>query len=392
MNNKKGSVKNLHVVFFVGFLLTVALALTSYIDSSFAQGLINVKSIGFLFSVGAILSILVLSRMTQMISKVGIATIFQTNALTYLVSVFGMLSTQNPLFFQVLFVVYIVSGVAMYFIIDILIEHFSTDNLTGKIRGFYLTIYNSAFMIGPLFAGFILKENSFRMVYLIAGIFIITMTLIYMRYLENIPITIKKHGNTFWLSFIKLSKNRDLWRVYVSSIMLYFFFSWMAIYIPIYLTNIIHFGWDKIGLMFGIMHVPYVLFEIPIGRLADRCKCEKEIISIGFVIIGISTAFLSELGDSGFFFWAITLAMTRLGASFVQVGTESYFFKKTTEKDGGLIAVFRNAAPIAYILGPLTATIFLSFVSFENLFIILGAIMILIIFVSLKIRNLKWTR
>lgn len=381
--------KKLRSVFLVGFLLTIALSLTGYLDSSFLGNYVNIQTVGILFSIGSLVSIIFLSYLPKILAKTGITGVFHITSFMYLLSILGMLNTGIPFLFETLFVFYIASGIGIYYAIDVLIEHFSANQSTGKTRGFYLSIYNLAYLLGPLFAGVLLRNNSFELVYLMAGIFIIIMFLLYIRDLEDIKFEPRGKQTSFIRNLLKLLREKDVLRVYFISLMLSFFFSWMAIYTPIYLNQFLGFSWSSIGALFAIMHIPYVSLEIPIGRLADRYQCEREIISLGLIFIAISTATISLIPGANFWLWAIALFATRIGASFVQVGTESYFFKKVSDKDSGMIAMFRNASPIAYILGPVVATICLSFTTYNNLFIILGGIMFSILFVSISIKNIK---
>ena len=374
-------------VFLVGFFLTIALSLTGYIDSSFAEKYVNLKTVGILFSLGSMAAIAYLAYLPKILGKLGTTRTFHLTSIIYLLSVLGMLYTGTPIIFKALFIVYLASGIGIYFVIDVLIEHFSRTGATGNVRGVSLVIYNIAYLIGPLLAGMILKNNSFELVYLLAGIFIIIMILVYARDLEKVRFHSHHNGKSLWRNFLRLSKNKDLFHGYLVSLALAFFFSWMAIYTPIYLREFMGFGWDKIGAIFAIMHIPYIILDLPIGRFLDRCSCEREFITLGFVVIGISTMALALIGSASFIFWAIGLALTRVGASFVQVGSESYFFKRVTDEDSDMIAGFRNATPVAYIIGPLVATLFLSFASYNALFVILGAIMLVCTTVSLALKN-----
>lgn len=374
-------------VFLVGFFLTIALALTGYVDSSFAEKYVRLETVGILFSLGSMAAIAYLAYMPKILERLGTTKVFHLTSIIYLLSVLGMLRTESALLFQALFIIYLAAGIGIYFVIDVLIEHFSHNKMTGNVRGISLVIYNFAFLLGPLLAGIILKNNSFELVYLLAGISIIIMTLVYAKDLEEVKFRSHHNGKSLWRNFLRLSKDRPLFYGYLVALALAFFFSWMAIYTPVYLFESIGFGWDKIGAIFAIMHIPYIVLDLPIGRFLDKCSCEREFITLGFVIIGISTALLAFIQSADFLVWAAGLALTRVGASFVQVGSESYFFKRVTDRDSDMIAVFRNASPVAYILGPLIATLFLSFVSYNSLFVILGAIMLVCTGVSLSLKN-----
>ncbi len=376
-------------VFLVGFLLTVALALTGYIDSSFVGTFIGIETVGLLFSIGSLASIIFLAYLPHLLKKIGLAGVFQTTAFLYLLAILGMVNTSYPLVFQLLFIIYIASGIGIYFAIDILIEHFARRSGEGRIRGIYLSIYNLAYLLGPLIAGMLLQNNSFELVYLMAGMFIIAMFGIYIRDLRNIKFESHHRGISFLKNIGRLLRSRDLTSVAAVAFSLSFFFSLMSIYTPIYLNQFMGFDWREIGFIFSLMHIPYITLEPMLGRISDQFRCEREILSAGLVIIGIFTIILGFIHSRELFVWALALALTRVGASFVQVASESYFFKKINPDDADMIALYRNSSPLAYILGPALATLILAFTNYRHLFIILGLIMIAMLFWSLRLRDIK---
>lgn len=377
--------KPLRSIFLVGFLLTFALALTSYVDSSFLGTLVDIKTVGIVFSLGSLASIVFLTLSPNLLKIFGIRNLFHLNSLLYLLSVLFMINVENPIIFKILFVIYVASGVGIYFIIDILIEQFSKNRITGNIRGFYLAIYNLAFLFAPLLAGIILKNNPFSLVYLLSGIFVIIMGFVYTRDLENINFAYE--AKRVRGSFMRVFREKEIKNVHMISFLLSFFFCLMTIYMPIYLNQFIRFDWAEIGGIFALMHIPYVSIELPLGRFLDKLGGEKKTIVSGLAIIGVSTILLPLMSEHNFGLWAFMLSLTRIGASFVQIGSESFFWKKVSVKDSGLIATFRDTSPLAYILGPLFATAVLSFTNYRNLFIILGLIMIMGIYFGLGIKE-----
>ncbi len=381
--------KKLRSVFLVGFLLTIALALTGYLDSSFVGEFVSIGSVGILFSAGSLASMVFLALLPKLLKRFGISGVFQSASFVYLLSVLGMIYTGRPIIFQFLFVCYIASGIGIYFAIDLLLEHFSRRAGEGRIRGIYLSIYNLAYLLGPLMAGLLLQNGSFNLVYLLAGIFIIIMFGIYLKNLKNIKFESHHRGLSFLKNIGRLLRNRDLRNVAISSFSLSFFFSLMAIYTPIYLNQFMGFDWREIGFIFSMMHIPYIALEPMLGRIADQFRCEREILSSGLAIIGIFTIIIGFITSHDMFIWALALSLTRVGASFVQVAGESYFFKKIEPDDADMIALYRNSSPLAYIVGPAIATAILAFTNYQNLFIILGLIMISVLYFSLRIRNIK---
>jgi MFS family permease len=86
-----------------------------------------------------------------------------------------------------------------------------------------------------------------------------------------------------------------------------FFFAWMVIYLPLLLAKEIGFSWDKIGFIFTIMLLPFLLFELPAGILGDRKLGEKELLVFGFVVMFISTLAIPLLSVPAFWSWALLL-------------------------------------------------------------------------------------
>jgi MFS family permease len=185
----------------------------------------------------------------------------------------------------------------------------------------------------------------------------------------------------------KVFHSRDLKKIFTANIILQSFYAWMVIYTPIYLYKYVGFGWDDIGLMFTIMLLPFVLVDYPLGKLADKKFGEAEIMSIGFFILGLSTIGLAYITGKNIVLWTSILFITRVGAATVEMMIETYFFKKVPEKDLDVLGFFRMTRPAAYIIAPLIATITLSTVGHQAMFIILGVMCLCGLYFSLTIRD-----
>ncbi len=158
---------------------------------------------------------------------------------------------------------------------------------------------------------------------------------------------------------------------------------------PIYLQHHIGFSWAEIGIMFTIMLLPFVLFEIPVGELADYKYGEKEFLAIGFVILALSTVFMSFITVKVFWIWASILFISRVGASLVEVSSESYFFKHVNAKSTDVISFFRVDRPIAFIVAPVVATVSLELLPFQYIFIVFGVILLVGTKYALELEDTK---
>ncbi|MBU1728013.1 MFS transporter, partial [Patescibacteria group bacterium] len=168
-----------------------------------------------------------------------------------------------------------------------------------------------------------------------------------------------------------------------------FFYAWMVIYTPIYLHEYLGFGWEKIGIIFSIMLIPFVILDLPLGKLSDKIG-EKKMLVAGFAIAALSTFAIPLIKEPKLIVWAGILFFTRVGAASIEVLSESYFFKVIREENADAISFFRNTTPVSYVIAPLLAIpILLITPSFEYLFFVLGVILIYGLLITLKIKDVK---
>jgi len=128
----------------------------------------------------------------------------------------------------------------------------------------------------------------------------------------------------------------------------------MVVYTPLYLTKYVGFSWAEIGVIFTIMLLPFVIFEIPVGRLADKKYGEKEFLTVGFIIMGIFTMAIGFVTVKNFWLWAAILFATRIGASFVEITCDTYFFKKVDQGKTDVIGFYRLTRPLSYVAAPVS--------------------------------------
>ena len=133
----------------------------------------------------------------------------------------------------------------------------------------------------------------------------------------------------------------------------------------------------------------YVLLEYLIGLVADKFIGEREMMAFGFAVIAIATSWFVFLDNSSVIVWMIAMFMTRVGASFVETTTESYFFKHTGGKDTSLISIFRITRPLSYVIGAILGSLTLNLFPFEILFVVLGFLMIPGMFFAMALKDTK---
>ncbi|MBU1557674.1 MFS transporter [Patescibacteria group bacterium] len=364
-------------IYLMGFLFAFSLAIPTYINSTFLSNLVSEKNVGFVYTLASILSMIMLVWMPVALRKLGNFKITLLFLITKMIALTTIAFSSSPLLTGIVFLIYLILTTAITFNFDVFLEHFSSDDSTGNIRGTYLSARNTAWVMAPIIAGLVLTNGDYWKIYTLASFILLPIIYLLFRNFKNFEDP--EYSRTpFWETLKTVWSRKNVHKIFVSNLLLKFFYSWMVIYTPIYLHQHIGFSWSTIGIIFTIMLLPFPLLEMPLGKLADDRFGEKEMLNIGFIIMGLSTAYLTFVTSTSPVVWAALLFVTRIGASMVEITTESYFFKKIKSSDTNILGFFRMTRPIAYIIGPLLASLLLVFIDIHYLFVILGTIIIVL--------------
>lgn len=377
-------------VYLLGFLFAFHTALPTYINSSFLNIFVSEKLVGLIYIVASIFTIVCFFLMPLVMKKFGNYRTTLSLVILELGSLLGLAFLPNSFWLLVLFMINLVAIPLVYFSTDIFLEGFSVNKQTGRIRGLYLTAVNLAWAISPLVSALILTTNDYWKIYLASFILLAPTVLILMINLSKFKdpaytiVPLYQTIKTIW-------QDKNLSRIFSANFLLFFFYSWMTIYTPLYLNKYIGFSWGQIGIIFSIMLLPFVLVQFPLGRLADKKWGEKEILSLGFVILAITTGVITFITSQNILIWGAILFLTRIGAATVEIMCDTYFFKKVNSLEANVISFYRMISPIAYVLGPLFASLILAFslADLRYLFLILGILMFLGLKFSLSLKDTK---
>ncbi|HVS79969.1 MAG TPA: MFS transporter [Candidatus Paceibacterota bacterium] len=375
-------------VYAANLFLSLHYAVLLYINSSYLGTFVSEKTLSFLYIAAAILNIAIFTNAARILQKISLRKLLFTVAFTDLAATASLSFMSGKIIVPTLFVLLSSCSLATLFCLDIFLESRSEDKRTGRIRSGYLTLMNFAVLVSPFFSGVIVGPDSYWRAYAVSAIFLAVMIAIAAAYLTDDVHPSRKLGKTFETIGLFL-RDSAIRKIFTANFLLQFFYAWMVVYVPIYLHEYLAFDWKTIGVIFTVMLVPFVLFEMPVGRLADTVTGEKEFLIAGFVIMIAFTALIPFVPQWQLLLWAFVLFMTRVGASFVEVTTESYFWKHVNARQSGFIGIFRLAEPLAYVLGPLVAIIALSLIPFQYIFLILALILLLGLGVSFALQDTR---
>lgn len=378
----------LFTIYIVSFFFTLHAAIPVYVNSSFLATLVSEKYVGLIFGFASLLTILALVVVPKLLRFIGDYFATLLFIILEIASLIGIASSNSPAFIITLFIISSVLISLISFDFDLIVEGFSKNASTGSIRGLYLTSANVAWVIAPALAGVLLAGGEYWRIYLASAALFIPGLLIFSGKLEQFKDPLYRKVE-FRQTLLSVWRNKDLRYIFGVSFLLQFFFMLMVIYTPIYLHEYIGFGWGELGPIFSIMLVPFLLFEGPLGWVADKILGEKELLVAGFIVCALATGSMYFFTAHSFVLWAGILFMTRVGAAMVEVMTETYFFKKVDGGDAGIVSLNRTVRPLAGVAGPVIATGLLISISLPTLFLALGMLMLLGIPLALALQDTK---
>jgi len=361
------------IIYFLNLVLSLHFYLVLYINSSFLETTLGKSSVSILYIAGSIVSLITFVFTPRILGFFGLWKYLLFVIAGEFLAVLGLALFHSPLLLAIFFVLHQTFSTVVFFALDAFLEETTKEEThTGELRGLYLTMANLALVISPLLAGSIIAESGFRKLYFISALLCVPLFFVAFSSLRTVAKKLPRHIKT-WQTLKTILKNKDILNVSCAQLILQIFYTWMVVYVPIYLNQYMGFGWKEIGMLFTIMLLPFVLFELPVGWISDKRLGEQEIMIGGFLITSCAVLVIPFLHAS-FLSWAIVLFMSRVGASLIEVTTESYFFKKIDGADSDLLSVFRMTRPLSYLITPAIVLSAFALLHFEYSFLILALI------------------
>ncbi len=371
-HNEKLNFEKVQFITFISFLLGFSSALLSYIVSSYFKLVLQTDNIGLFFFLSYVLVLVILLNLHKLVGSFGKVATFYGMFITRTIAILFLIFLP-PSYFSLLFlVIYIITEAAGWVNLDVILESFSTDKMSGRIRGLYLTIMNTGFILGPFLATRILGQFDYKGLFFtvfVVHFLVFSIALMGLRGLNHDY----KRKSTIVQVYKRVKKRKNILRIFYISFLLEFFYALMVIYTPLYLRNL-GFDWGEIGIAFSIMLIPFVITQYPAGMIADKKMGEKELLIFSIFIMGLSTFAFYLTSSSNIFVWAGILFMTRIGASLIEILRDSYFYKRIDSGDIDIIDFFRTSKPIAYILATGMASVFLFFLPMTAIFLFLSLV------------------
>lgn len=373
-------------------LLAFHTFLVQYINSSFIEQFIGSDSVGTIYLISAAFTVFIFLFVSQVLKKVGNYRITILLLVLDLVAVAGMAFANSLQTAIPLFVTHITVLPLILFNLDVFLEEIigNQEGTTGSKRGLLLALTSFIGATSPLLAGFLIDySGGFSQAYAVSAVTLFPIFMILVFHFRSFQDP--KYPEIRFFDALRsfLVHNPNIRLVFFAHLLLQIFFCFMVVYAPLYLATEVNLSWASIGIILFFGQLAYVFFEYPIGYIADKHIGEKEMMAAGFLILAVSSSWLAVITTTAIFTWALAMFMTRVGASFVEVTTESYFFKHTKSSDAQIISFFRVTRPLSYVIGASLGSLSLLYLPFNLIFVVVGFLMIFGIICALNIVDTK---
>ncbi|TSC74283.1 MAG: Uncharacterized protein G01um101448_227 [Parcubacteria group bacterium Gr01-1014_48] len=377
---------SLSSIYLISFLLALHLGLPLYINSSLLASVLGDQNVGLVFTAASLAILLALGYFRHMLERLGNFLTLQWVMVAELAALGTFLATENPIAITLAMTAHMIAATFIMFCMDIFLENTSVYRKTGVIRGKYLTAMSVGVLASPFIVGLLLTDSDYTKVYMLSigilAVVFIMFTSMYRNFDDP-----KYEKEDFMAAWHAIKEHRNMLRICYTNFLLYLFYAIMVVYTPIYLSKYIGFSWSSIGEIFTIMLLPFILFQIPLGWLADKKLGEKEMLIAGFAITALMTGALTFISSTSALFWALALFGTRVGASIVEIMNETYFFKKTNDTNTPMLMFFRMTRPIGFMVGPTLASLTFIFLDFRYLFLVIAVIILTGIITTLSLKD-----
>ncbi|NMX21572.1 hypothetical protein C5S30_03885 [ANME-1 cluster archaeon GoMg4] len=286
-----------------------------------------------------------------------------------LIASFLLLSAVLLVFFlntslYALIVLQIAFGFAMapaWIVSEAFIKDISPIGRRGEFRSVFGTFANAGMFVGPVIGGLLADQFNIRTPYLFSAILLLaSLPLVFKLkdYNRNSTRNAKSNGirRADLLAVLKeFRQHRELNVLALCTVALFFWYSARWVFGPLFLH---HLGYSPfvIGVWIGISAAPFLLFQIPLGKIGDRIGKTK-LIYLGFVISAIfiiPLGFLTSLPSL-----LVTIFIISLGTTFVEPLIEARVTDiAPRERYGAYSGILEFAKTTGSLLGPVSSALF----------------------------------
>src|SRR3989344_3300627 len=134
------------LIYLLGFLLGLHMALPAYLYSTFLSQFVPERFVGLLFAFASLATILLFTQLPKILKAVGNFTVSLAFLMVALISAAWLSIAIDAPTAIVLFVTSYLASSILIFTFDVFLEHVSRDGVTGVVRGTYLVFVSASWI------------------------------------------------------------------------------------------------------------------------------------------------------------------------------------------------------------------------------------------------------
>lgn len=384
------NLKKVKIINIITLLLGLCTGLMSFVGSSYFKEASGDENISFYYIVINIILFLILINFHKLVNKIGRLKLFLYFASLFLFTSLMLLLLQVSWWGLVFLMFNIIFFKSSFVAKDMILESYSSDKMSGRIRGMHIIIIHVGFILGVILSTQMLEHYSWNSIFLIQ---LITIALLL--YIAKFKLKAIKHETRETLTIMKIIEiikhRKNVLRIYCVAVITEFFYFIMSVYVPIHMRNM-GIPWGDMGIVFIIMLAPWLFIPEIVGNLADKKWGEKEMIIASIIITALSVAGIFFIQSTSLLIWAMVLIFTRFGTAILCTAHDSYFYKRIDSRDVHIIEFFRTSLSVGYIIGAVLTGVFLWLFDLPKLFLFAGAIILLALFPAAQLIDNKSER
>jgi len=269
----------------------------------------------------------------------------------------------------------------------IIIKDKSNKRKLSQNEGLMFTFSNTAWVIGPLIAGFLGDRLGISSVFFLGAIFCFLSYFLFKISKIRDAHIIKNPDKNIVKNFIEFFKYKPRVISYIMSAGISFWWSLIYIFIPVYMVE--H-GMTEIIVAYFLfaIPIPLILLEFKFGSMASKHGFRK-MFGLGFLIVAI-ISFICFFLISFSFYWILALlVLGSVGMAMLEPISESYFFDISKERDGQrFYGPHKTSIDSGQFFAKVISSLLLFILPFEYLFLFFGIVMFGLFILSFKVRNI----
>ena len=384
-SNKIQKNKKVYIITFLGFIFSFSVMLIMFSSSFYFKEIIGSDNISVFYVIISIFAFFSLLNLHIFFHKLGKSKTLFILLFIQIILLAILTYFSISIIASLILMLYIGIYNILMVVWDAILEEYSENEDTGRVRGLFLSFWNFGGMIAPAFGAILMERYGFFSIFLISLVIYIIMFIVSFLSLNNIKIR-KKTNESILELFKRMKSNKDIWNIFCISLILRFFYAIGTIFFPLYLVSI-GLSISQVGIIFTATFIPYVLFEYKLGILADKKYGEKEMLIAGFVIMIVFMIFIYFSKSNSFIYWLFLLFFSYVGATLVEVMSDTYFYKKIDSDDIVMSNFFRSSRPLAYLVGAVIGGIIQMCFGFKAVFLLTIITVVLGIYPAIILRD-----